>query len=423
MPMNSVSATFLCAVVVAYAVSVSAQVMKAREAGVVRITAQAEGKRKIGTGFIVQLARDEAYIVTASHVVEGDKNPQVEFLPHRRTLVAASVVGLEGDDQRGLALLLVRGERNLPSGLAALCLAPSIPLELGDDVFVIGFPRIVESVSVVKGSIVARKGRDIFFSGAIGEGNSGSPLLKEGQVVGLVAEESAPYAQAIPAAMVQVFVEGWGVKPCVERPAVDAKPWRAEQTRAAMLQERQEAEQAGARQRAGPLWEAAERKAQEGEEAFRRRDYALAEQRAEEARQVFQQAGLTAKKADEAGLRPQAPEAGHPRGADIRALLDTYKRALENLDPALYRDVRPNVSEAEFRRLKASFEYTRSHTLDLTVDSINMNADEAEVKGRQKGVYISKDGQQNPYEKAVTFNVKRAPKGWVIVSINERRLQ
>jgi Trypsin-like peptidase domain len=414
--MNQVSATFLCLVVLVSMVSVSAQEMKRREAGVVRITAQAEGKRKIGTGFIVQLARDAAYIVTASHVVEGDNHPQVEFSPRRRMLVAASVVGLEGGDQRGLALLVVRGESNLPAGLSALCLAPSIPLELGDDVFVIGFPRRVESMSVVKGNIVARKGRDIFFSGAIDEGNSGGPMLKEGQVVGLVTEESAPYAQAIPAAMVQVFAEGWGVKPCVERPAVDAKPWVAEQTRAAMLKERQEAEQAGARQRAGLLWEAAERKAQEGEEAFRRRDYALAEQRAEEARQAYQQAALTAKRADEAVQRPQIPKVGDSR-SEIHALLDTYKRALENLDPALYRDVRPDVSEPEFRKLKASFEYTRSHALDLTVDSINMSADEAEVKGRQKGVYISKDGQRNPYEKAVTFKLKRAPKGWVIVSI------
>ncbi len=416
MPMNSVSAMFLCAVVVAYAVSASAQEVKTGEAGVVRITALGEGQRKVGTGFIVQLARDEAYIVTASHVVEGDKNPQVEFSPRRRTPVAASVVGLEGGDQRGLALLLVRGERNLPSGLAALCLAPSIPLELGDDVFVIGFPRIVESLSVVKGSIVGRKGRDIFFSGAIGEGNSGSPMLKAGQVVGLVTEESTPYAQAIPVTMVQVFVEGWGVKPCVERQR-DDKQRVAEVTRAAMLQERQRAEQAGARQQAILLWETAERKAQEGGEAFKRRDYALAEQRFEEARQAYQQAGeQMTTTLPEAPRVLSVPKVGDPQ-FEIHALLDTYRRALENLDPGLYRAVRPDVSEPEFRKLKDSFEHTRSHALDLTVDSISMSADEAEVKGRQKGVYISKDGQRNPYEKGVTFKLKRAPKGWVIVSI------
>jgi hypothetical protein len=411
--MIRVSATFLSAVIMMYTVAMSAQEVNPREAGVVRITAQVEGKRKIGTGFIVQLARDAAYIVTASHVVEGDKNPQVEFSPQRRMLVTASVIGLEGGDQRGLALLVVRGERNLPAGLSALCLAPSIPLELGDDVFVIGFPRIVETVSVIKGNIVARKGRDIFFSGTIDEGNSGSPVLKEGQVVGLVTEESAPFAQAIPAAMVQIFMEGWRVKPCLGRPAVDPKPWAAEQTRAAMRRERQGAEQAGMRQQSGLLWETAERKAQEGEEALGRREYALAEQLFEEARQAYQQAGKTT---ITARAVPPVPKVGDPHH-EIYALLDVYKRALESLDPALYRDVRPDVSEPEFSKLKNSFEYTRSHALDLTVDSVSMSANEAEVKGRQKGIHVSKDGQQNPYEKTVTFKLKRAPKGWVIVSI------
>jgi hypothetical protein len=421
--MNQASATFLCLAVVVYAVCVSAQEIKPRESGVVRITAQVEGKRKIGTGFIVQVARDVAYIVTASHVVEGDKNPQVEFSPRKRPLITASVVGLEGGEQRGLALLVVRGESNLPAGVSALCLAPSIMLVGGDDVLVIGFPRRVEFVSVVKGSIVAQKGRDIFFSGAIDEGNSGSPMLKGGQVVGLVIQESAPYAQAIPAAMVQHFTEGWGVKPCVEGPAVDAKSWGVAQTRAAMLKERQEAEQAGARQQAGLWWEAAEQKAREAEEALRRRDYALAEQRGEEAREAYQQAALMAKRADEAVQHPQAPEGRPLRSADIHALLDTYKRALESLDPALYQRVRPDVSGAELRKLKDSFRYTQSHTLDLIIDSIHMSADGAEVEGRQKGVYISKDGQRNPYDKAVTFKVRRVPQGWVIVSINERRLQ
>ena len=49
--------------------------------GVVKITAQAEGKTKVGTGFIVRLEKDAAYIVTASHVIEGDPKPQVTFFP------------------------------------------------------------------------------------------------------------------------------------------------------------------------------------------------------------------------------------------------------------------------------------------------------------------------------------------------------
>ena len=48
--------------------------------GVVKITAHVEGQQpKVGTGFIVRLEKDAAYIVTASHVIEGDPKPQITF--------------------------------------------------------------------------------------------------------------------------------------------------------------------------------------------------------------------------------------------------------------------------------------------------------------------------------------------------------
>jgi S1-C subfamily serine protease len=41
--------------------------------GVVKITAHVEGQQpKVGTGFIVRVDKDAAYIVTAAHVTEGD---------------------------------------------------------------------------------------------------------------------------------------------------------------------------------------------------------------------------------------------------------------------------------------------------------------------------------------------------------------
>lgn len=53
--------------------------------GVVRITAAPPGQsQKIGTGFIVRLEKDLAYIVTAAHVVSGDAQPRVQFF-HKKT--------------------------------------------------------------------------------------------------------------------------------------------------------------------------------------------------------------------------------------------------------------------------------------------------------------------------------------------------
>ena len=50
------------------------------QAGVVKITAKSSGGTpKLGTGFIVRLDKDAAYIVTAAHVVAGDPQPSGVF--------------------------------------------------------------------------------------------------------------------------------------------------------------------------------------------------------------------------------------------------------------------------------------------------------------------------------------------------------
>lgn len=110
----------------------SAKSIKDLKRGIVKITAQVEGRTNIGTGFIVRLDKDAAYIVTAAHVVAGDTHPKVEFFTNRNLPVTAEVLGLEGNDEvRGLALLVVRGPENLPKGLTALSLAGATRLTGG----------------------------------------------------------------------------------------------------------------------------------------------------------------------------------------------------------------------------------------------------------------------------------------------------
>jgi S1-C subfamily serine protease len=45
-----------------------AQALEQQKAGAVKVAAQVDGKRRTGTGFIVRLDQDMAYILTASHV-------------------------------------------------------------------------------------------------------------------------------------------------------------------------------------------------------------------------------------------------------------------------------------------------------------------------------------------------------------------
>jgi tetratricopeptide (TPR) repeat protein len=192
--------------------------------GVVKIEAQSEGRRKVGTGFIIKLAKNAAYIVTASHVIEGDAQPRISFFTQPNTPFTARTIGLEGGDPRGLAALLVNGE--IPQGLLALDMGTTVQLSDGDAIASIGFPQASGVAwAVTKGHLSGTKGRDIVFSPASEEGNSGGPLIKDGKVIGVVTEVSGQYGYATPASIAVLTLKGWpGVLPEVslsENPAAD----------------------------------------------------------------------------------------------------------------------------------------------------------------------------------------------------------
>jgi hypothetical protein len=184
------------------------------KAGVVRITSQVEGMRRTGTGFIVGLDSDAAYIVTASHVVEGDSQPRVEFFTKRNAPVQAETARIEGGDPRGLALLIVRGKDNLPGGLAALPIAQGGDLNGGEPVTVIGFPQGGGSWAVLRANIVSREGRDLTLDGSIAEGNSGGPVLLGESVIGVITQVGGAgnFGRAVPAPLIRLVLDGWGVR-------------------------------------------------------------------------------------------------------------------------------------------------------------------------------------------------------------------
>lgn len=191
----------------------SAQNIARLQAGVVKITAKPpQGTTNVGTGFIVRVDRDAAYIVTASHVVAGDQYPRVEFFTKRNVPISAEVLGLEGDDEvRGLALLVVRGEENIPKGIAALALTTAGRLSGGEDILVIGFPINAGPWAVIKGNISSRQGRDIFFSPSLESGHSGGPIFQGGKVVGVVGAGDQSVGRGVTARSVQDYIEGFGI--------------------------------------------------------------------------------------------------------------------------------------------------------------------------------------------------------------------
>jgi S1-C subfamily serine protease len=211
MARSALAACFILLIGLAQEESVGAQAIARLQSGVVKITAKpSSGTTSVGTGFIVRLETNAAYIVTAAHVVAGNPNPKVEFFTKQHVQFPAEVLpGAEGgDDLGGLALLLVEGKENLPSGIGALPLAStSLMLE---DMVMIGFPLGAGPWHITKGNIGSRQGRTIYFDPRVESGNSGGPIIQKGKVVGVVMAARSS-GQGITVRGVQDYIEGFGI--------------------------------------------------------------------------------------------------------------------------------------------------------------------------------------------------------------------
>ncbi|MGH7346858.1 MAG: hypothetical protein ACREK4_18245, partial [Candidatus Rokuibacteriota bacterium] len=97
----------------------------------------------------------------------------------------------------------------------------------------------------------------------------------------------------------------------------------------------------------------------------------------------------------------------------------SYVRAIETRDIALLRQVRPGLTEDEITRTRASNDIKRSQKVDLKVDEITINGDEAQALGRREDVIILKDGQRLRQELKFTYTLKRGSRGWVIQEARE----
>jgi formylglycine-generating enzyme required for sulfatase activity len=189
-----------------------AQDIEELKSGVVKITAQVEGQQpKVGSGFIVRLDKDAAYIVTAAHVIEGDSKPQVTFFPQPQQSFTARIIGIESQNPKGLASLLVPGP--IPDELIALTLDHAGQIAGGEPITLIGFPRTLSSWAVSTGSLNGLKGPELSFQALIEEGHSGSPVLHQDKVVGVVTDARDRMGYAVPSAILEVALRGWKVMP------------------------------------------------------------------------------------------------------------------------------------------------------------------------------------------------------------------
>lgn len=176
------------------------------KAGVVKIVT-APGS-KTGTGIVVRRDADEAWIVTAMHVVSDADKISVRF-PGVEQSWTAEAKNIEFDNPaQGLALLRVSG--SLPAQVVALPLAGDVAPSGGEEVTIIGHQPSTGEWGILMGTVSRRKGRELVIQAPIQEQASGGPVIVDGRVVGLVQrrDPSGQFGYAVTAHSIREYLDG-----------------------------------------------------------------------------------------------------------------------------------------------------------------------------------------------------------------------
>ncbi len=137
-----------------------------------------------GTGFFVSA---DGYLITCAHVVQGADRIDVKIDGKDHSAIAVAV---EPDDD--LALLKIDA-----AGFAALPLAASDKVKLGEEVRAIGYPLstvlgngIKVTRGIVAGVVDGEMGKRFQIDAAVNPGNSGGPVVNDrGQVLGVASSK------------------------------------------------------------------------------------------------------------------------------------------------------------------------------------------------------------------------------------------
>ncbi|MBE7048601.1 MAG: trypsin-like serine protease [Ruminococcaceae bacterium] len=154
---------------------------------------QSQTSMSSGSGVII---RDNGYIVTNNHVVEGATSIQVQTIAGQS--FEAQVVGT--DERTDLAVLKVESDQSLPSAE----LGDSSNIRVGDIALAIGNPLRDELAGTLTVGYISAINRSMVIDGkqmtmlqtdaAINPGNSGGALLnKKGQLIGINTAKSTGY--------------------------------------------------------------------------------------------------------------------------------------------------------------------------------------------------------------------------------------
>jgi hypothetical protein len=102
-------------------------------------------------------------------------------------------------------------------------------------------------------------------------------------------------------------------------------------------------------------------------------------------------------------------------GAALRVALNAYASALETKNLDAFRQIKPNLSPDEAKRLTDSFKFIKSHKVGIKVGDIDVEGRTAMVRVTRQDVVNGRETQAVQQ----TFRLTQQGGGWVIESIGQ----
>jgi hypothetical protein len=205
---------------------------EALNAQTVKITVRHGHGVETGAGVIFCHAHDQAYILTAQHVLYGTPAQplrevsaiEIEFYKGRWPAVKGARASFKVNRaaRKDLAVLQIPLKAGSVSKAA---LGASAGLKTLQEVYTTGHPVSVQKDWLLDKGVVKRVGEFILYSANISRGYSGGPVVNEaGELIGINTEvETSPEggtvaAQAIPIDEVVSTITPWVASACIQRP-------------------------------------------------------------------------------------------------------------------------------------------------------------------------------------------------------------
>jgi type IV secretory pathway protease TraF len=116
-----------------------------------------------------------------------------------------------------------------------------------------------------------------------------------------------------------------------------------------------------------------------------------------------------------ATLTPSAVPAGDGAEAAVRRAIMDYKRAIESQDLALFRSLKPDLSQNDEKTLRESFKAIKSQVVGITVESIQVDGDRATVRVARQDMINGRPMRAMNQ----TFRLARSGGAWQIQSIGQ----